>query len=279
MRHNARPTLQEAIPPAHLGAGARSIKLNMSKPAAARKTVEHLAPIRFSSYLEACALEVRKGQRSERSRLKLLAAGARLLDRSSFQDLKIEEVSVDAGLAKGTFYVHFPSKEDFLRQLADAYCGFELNTLPRRVRELSQFAAARLWISWYERTFAANAGILRCIVQMGVNDDGMRKLWLSRNASVVHAMIAETMSGVELAPEDMQSLLWTMRTVGGMLDQSLFDRYGLQTPSGLEDPSDIDALIEMHALLAYRALYGMEPQAEELEHGHALLHMSRQLKR
>jgi AcrR family transcriptional regulator len=252
---------------------------HMSKTVPVRKAVETLGSIRFSTYLEASALEVLKGHRSERSQLKLLAAGARLLDRCSFQDLKIEDVSVDAGLAKGTFYVHFPSKEDFLRQLARAYCGFELNTLPRRAKDLSRFAVGRLWISWYERTFAANAGILRCIVQMGANDDAMRQLWLSRNASVVQAMIAESMTGVDLSAEDMQSLLWTMRTVGGMLDQSLFDRYGLQTPSGLQDPNDIDALIEMHAVLAYRSLYGMEPPVEELEHSRPLLRLSSQLAR
>ena len=251
----------------------------MSKPPAARRPAEALAPIRFATYLEASALEVPKGQRSERSRLKLMAAGARLLDRSTFKDLKIEDVSVEAGLAKGTFYIHFPSKEDFLRELADAYCAFELNTLPRRVGGLSRFVAGRMWISWYERTFASNAGILRCIVQMGANDEPMRQLWLNRNASVVQAMLAESMGGVEMTAEERRTLLWAMRTVGGMLDQSLFDRYGLQTPSGQEDPADLDALIEMHAVLAHRALYGCEPPTEELEHGDALLRLAGRIAR
>ena len=139
--------------------------------------------------------------------------------------------------------------------------------------------AGRLWISWYERTFASNAGILRCIVQMGANDEPMRQLWLNRNASVVQAMLAESMGGVEMTAEERRTLLWAMRTVGGMLDQSLFDRYGLQTPSGREDPADLDALIEMHAVLTHRALYGCEPPTEELEHGDALLRLAGRIAR
>ncbi|MBE0548456.1 MAG: TetR/AcrR family transcriptional regulator [Rubrivivax sp.] len=250
----------------------------MSKPAA-RKSPDHLGSVRFSTYIEASALELGKGQRGERSRLKLMAAGARLLDRCSFQDLKIEDVSVEAGLAKGTFYIYFASKDEFLRELATAYFAFELNTLPHRTNGLSRFGISRLWIGWYERTFAVNAGILRCVVQMGVNDGAMRDLWLQRNAAVVQAMLSESLVGTQLSPEDLQVMMWALRTVGGMLDQSLFDRYGLQTPSGLQDPGDADLLVEMHSVLAYRALYGMEPPAEEVEQARSLLHLAATLAR
>lgn len=248
----------------------------MPKPAA-RNPLDDLGAVRYATFLEASALEVAKGQRGERSRLKLLAAGGRLLDGCNFQDLKIEDVCAEAGLAKGTFYIYFASKDVFLHELCAAYCRFELNTLPRRAPELSRFAATRLWIGWYERTFAVNAGILRCIVQMGANDATMRELWLQRNAAVVQVMLSESMFGRKLSPGDTHLMLWTLRTVGGMLDQSLFDRYGLQTPSGLESPGDIDLVVELHAVLAYRALFGVEPPAEEVERGNALFHLTAQL--
>lgn len=257
---------------------ASELQPPMPKPAA-RNTLDNLGAVRYATFLEASALEVAKGQRGERSRLKLLAAGGRLLDRCNFQELKIEDVCVEAGLAKGTFYIYFASKDEFLRELCSAYCRFELNTLPRRAPDLSRFAASRLWIGWYERTFAVNSGILRCIVQMGAHDTTVRELWLQRNASVVQALMAESIVGRQLSGDDLKVMLWTLRTVGGMLDQSLFDRYGLQTPSGLEDLGDIELVVELHAVLAYRAMYGTEPPAEEIEGGQALLRLARQLNR
>lgn len=236
----------------------------MAKPAS-RKPSETLGLIRFSTYVEARALELGKGQRGERSRLKLMAAGARLLEATGYQELKIEDVCLEAGLAKGTFYIYFKSKDEFLVGLATDYFAFETNTLPRPARDLTRFGLTRLWIGWYERTFAANAGILRCVVQMGTTSIEMRQLWLERNGRLVDAIMTETMRGVDLDAKARAELFWSLRTIGGMLDQSLFDRYGLQTPSGLEDPGDVDLLIEMHSVLAYRALYGSEPpQAEVL---------------
>jgi AcrR family transcriptional regulator len=242
-----------------------------------RKSPDHLGSVRFSTYIEASALDLDKGQRGERSRLKLMAAGARLLDRCSFQDLKIEDVSIEAGVAKGTFYIYFASKDEFLRELATAYCGFESNTLPRYAAHATRFASACSWIGWYERTFASNAGILRCVVQMGEYDAPMRDLWLQRNARVVQAMLSDIVRGASLSPGEQDLMLWALRTVGGMLDQSLFDRYGLQTPSGLEDPVDAELLVEMHAILAYRAIYGEEPPAEEITRATALRQLGRQL--
>ncbi len=237
-----------------------------------------MGAIRFASYLEARALDIQKGQRGERSRLKLMAAGLRLLDNCGFQELKIEEVSIEAGLAKGTFYIYFPSKDEFLRELANAYCDFELNTLPRRSPELSRYAVSRLWTGWYERTFAANAGILRCIVQMGYSDPSMRELWVKRNADVVQVLMSESLRDMALSPEQLELMRWSLRTVGGMLDQSLFDRYGLQTPSGLEGLGDLELQVEMHTVLTYRALYGEEPPLEESGQAAGLIHLGARLR-
>ena len=234
-----------------------------SRETITRKAPELLPPIRFATYLEASSLEQGKGKRGERSRLKLLAAGSRLLDRCNFQDLKIEDVCAEAGLAKGTFYIYAGSKDEFLRALANAYCMFELHTLPRPAASLTRFGRSRLWIHWYERTFASNVGILRCMVQMGASDAQMSALWRKRNGDLVQAMLADTVDLDALVADDRNIVMWSLRTIGGMLDQSLFDRYGVQTPSGMEDPADTDLIVELHAVFAYRALYGQDPPADE----------------
>jgi AcrR family transcriptional regulator len=245
-----------------------------SRETITRQAPELLAPIRFATYLEASSLEQGKGKRGERSRLKLLAAGSRLLDRCNFQDLKIEDVCAEAGLAKGTFYIYAGSKDEFLRALANAYCMFELQTLPRPAASLTRFGRSRLWIHWYERTFASNVGILRCMVQMGASDAKMSALWRQRNGDLVHAMLADTVNLDSLVTDDRNIVLWTLRTIGGMLDQSLFDRYGVQTPSGMEDPADMDLIVELHAVFAYRALYGQDPPAEEVHQAGVLTRLN-----
>jgi len=249
--------------------------------ARARKTPEPAGglfqAIRYATYLEAMALDGRRASRGERSRLRLLAAGASLLDRCGFQELKIEDIAAAAKLAKGTFYIYFKTKDAFLRELAQRYCEFEPQTIPRFRADLSAYITAREFISWYERTFIANLGILRCMIQMGAVDPLVRECWLLRNSRIVSESVEATLRTVRNAGVDRELLTWVARTTGGMLDQSLFDRYGLQTPTGRKDPFDDDTLAEMHALLIYRGIYGRDPPESEIRLARAIVTMSQQL--
>ncbi len=220
-----------------------------------------LSVIRYATYLEALAQEIKKKRSGERSRLKLLAAAARTLDATDYRELLVEEVCQSAGVAKGTFYIYFESKDAFLRELGSLYVNFELQTYPRLSSRDSQFTNSRKWIAWYERTFAVNAGVLRCIVQMGAADTAMRNIWYERNQRVVdRAMVGWEKHNPSKDPALQR---WVMRTAGGMLDQSLFERHGIQPGPGLQEPQDFDLLVDLHALLNFRALYGRNPPADE----------------
>ncbi|ODT89946.1 TetR/AcrR family transcriptional regulator [Phenylobacterium sp. SCN 70-31] len=218
--------------------------------------------IRYATYLEAAAQEIKKTRSGERSRLKLLAAGARLLDSTDYREMMVEEVATEAGVAKGTFYIYFKTKDEFLRELGRRYAAFELQTYPRLSSRDSQFTNSRRWIAWYEKTFEANAGVLRCIVQMGAADEVMRETWHGRNSRIVD----RAMAGWEKHNPSKDPALqrWVMRTAGGMLDQSLFERYGVQPGPGLNETAGFDLLVELHALLNFRALYGRNPPVDEL---------------
>lgn len=233
--------------------------------------------IRFANYLEAMALDGKRGTRGERSKLRLMAAGASLLDSSGYQELKIEDVAAAAKLAKGTFYIYFKTKDDFLRELVQRYCDFEPQTIPRFTPELSTYVTAREFISWYERTFVANLGIIRCMVQMGAVDPAVRECWLLRNGRIVSESVEGTLRTVRAGSVDRDLLIWVTRTTGGMLDQSLFDRYGLQTPTGRQDPFDDETIAEMHALLIYRGIYGRDPPEAEVRLARPIVAMSQHL--
>ena len=51
------------------------------------------------------------------TRLLLLDAGLRLAGRAGLSQMSVEAVTAEAGVAKGTYYVHFRDRSDFLLQL------------------------------------------------------------------------------------------------------------------------------------------------------------------
>lgn len=221
--------------------------------------------IRFSSYLEALALEIKKSRSGEKSALKLMAAGARLLENIEYRDLNVENICAEANLAKGTFYVYFESKEVFLNQLIGRYVGVEVNTYPRLALDESPFRSAMDWVEWYERTFAANAGILRCLVQLSATSAEHRQIWYQRNRNIVERVLDQLQQRLQIGrdKDTLEILRLAIRAVGGMMDQSLFERYSISVGTGREEP-DMELMIELHAVLIYRAIYGENPPTSEI---------------
>ena len=233
--------------------------------------------IRFSSYLEALAQEIRRSRSGEKSRLKLLAAGARLLESSGFRDLLVEDVCREASLAKGTFYIYFESKEGFLLALLGQYVEFERNTYPPASPQRSAYGGVRDWVSWYEGTFAANAGILRCMIEMSAVDAEAERCWHSRNGSIIERAIEHAVQRLARppSPREKELLRLAVRAGGSMMDQSLFERYRIQVGTGMKEASDAPLMIDLHALLLYRVLYGEEPDPAEVGRVRALLALRR----
>ncbi len=73
----------------------------------------------------------RPGRRAA-ARQRLLEAGLSLMAQKGVQACKVEEITAQAGVAKGTFFTHFASKEVFVAQLVESV----LDDLSRRVRPL-----------------------------------------------------------------------------------------------------------------------------------------------
>src|SRR4051812_44203496 len=67
------------------------------------------------------------------ARIKLLAAAETVFATHGLEAAKVEEIAQRAGLAKGSFYLHFDSKDDAFRQLVEmmlARLKAQLDALP-----------------------------------------------------------------------------------------------------------------------------------------------------
>jgi AcrR family transcriptional regulator len=74
----------------------------------------------------------RRARRRQRDRSRLLEEGLALGGRRGVRATKVEEITRAAGVAKGTFFTHFASKEEFAGRLVEGV----LDDLARRVRPL-----------------------------------------------------------------------------------------------------------------------------------------------
>ncbi|TMC21622.1 MAG: TetR/AcrR family transcriptional regulator [Chloroflexi bacterium] len=81
--------------------------------------------------MERTHLSLKEKQRREREKLILQVAEAVFIEKG-YHETSMEEIAVRVGVAKGTLYLHFPSKED----LAVAICFHSMRMLSQAIDEV-----------------------------------------------------------------------------------------------------------------------------------------------
>ena len=201
-----------------------------------------------------------KTARGEATRLKILRAAEKVFGDAGFYDAQISEITREAGVAAGTFYLYFGSKEELLRALvrqinhdlrqalskgtehlptrAEAEVrGFEIffyEFLPRhkklyRIIKQAEFADPLIFEWYYEQLARGYARRLRAAM-----DRGEIRRWDEEVAACALMGIADFIAmryvtwGEGLPPEKLREL---MRFILNGLGTALPPAHEVRTPS------------------------------------------------
>jgi AcrR family transcriptional regulator len=111
--------------------------------------------------------------RGVRTRDALVAAARRVFERDGYLDARIVDITAAAGVATGSFYTHFDSKQAvFAAVLAEVHEA----TLHPEVEAPGIEAANRAYLKAYRD----NAKLMGLMEQVALIDDGFRQLRLDR---------------------------------------------------------------------------------------------------
>jgi len=124
----------------------------------------------------------------------LLDALERLLDRSDPGDVTAAAVSVEAGLAHGTFYRYFRNRVDAIRALADrlrSARAAELGLIDESpVDAVAARAALRGWTGVLLRARTEHPGLVRALYSLAANDAELRVALLERRDGYARRLTA-----------------------------------------------------------------------------------------
>ena len=127
--------------------------------------------------------------RGQRTKAALVHAAARVFERDGFLDARIADIAAEAGVATGSFYTYFDSKEAIFREVADEliddlYQQSHVGDVagPDPVARIS--AANRLYVE----SFARHAALYSVVVQVAsINPEFRARRQKSRLAFVERA--------------------------------------------------------------------------------------------
>ena len=97
--------------------------------------------------------------RGERTRQRLLDAGAVVLPARGYPDARVDDIVAAAGVSHGTFYRYFDSKDDFFRMLAEA-ASDRMIALVDRLQLDAPPDELRAWLEDWFDAYEADGGVI-----------------------------------------------------------------------------------------------------------------------
>ncbi len=115
--------------------------------------------------------------RGLRTRARLVGAARQVFEKVPFRQARLTDITTAAGVAAGTFYTYFDSKEEIFREVAEEVL-LELSNAARRDPDNVDGDAIRD-IAYASRQYflgcLRNAGVVRSMEQLAVSDEGINK--------------------------------------------------------------------------------------------------------
>jgi AcrR family transcriptional regulator len=233
--------------------------------AAAAEAAPH-GPFVYPELLHARLAAPSGAPKTVRTRLRLMAAIAALLEEGGFHELRVADCAARAGLAHGTFYRYWPDREAAAQAvLADFMAGVRARrpiSAPGTALYPRILAANR----YYVRVYRENAGLMRCLMQLGNVLPGFARIGQEANL----ALAARVVRGWERADPSAATLSEREKTaralaciamVEGVL-RDLYVRPALEPLASMDE----EAVAELLSASWYRILLGRDPPASGARH-------------
>ena len=183
----------------------------------AKRDLESLA---FADRLSALAEEPTK-RKGERTRALLKAAAAQLLERGGYRDLRVTDINERAGVSNALFYVYFPNKEKITEEVMTEFLDVLFSHTPRESPPSSvEEGIYRANLDYVQR-FAANPGLMRCLLQFGDEIAEFEKLWRERNGRWIERSVKRLSREPDLTAKSVGEIWSAQAALGMMMDGML----------------------------------------------------------
>lgn len=159
-----------------------------------------------------------RSPRKEKTRRRLVQAAREVFEEKGFLDTRIADIPARAGLAHGTFYVHFQTKEEIFYEVADGLVQeqFSETSIPPDFdgSQKERFAHS---IRTYLSSISASAAISRNIEQVATFDPHMRevrrktrRVFHARNQRVIERLQREGRADPDISADIVAEAMVSM---------------------------------------------------------------------
>lgn len=155
--------------------------------------------------------------RGERTRAKLVAAARKVFERDGYLNVRLSDISAEAGTAAGSFYTYFSGKEEIFAAVLDSVQEEMLHPHVAETTDSDPIATIEASTRAYLASYRRNAKLMRLLEQVATIDDDFREVrrlrgqaFSKRNARGIRDLQARGLADPGLDPLLMANALSSM---------------------------------------------------------------------
>jgi len=234
--------------------------------------------VNYRGYLQGKML-AKSTRKTEATALRLKIAAIELLEQPGYYAMTIDEICERSGLAKGTFYLHFESKQAVTLAVLEEFVELQSRLAPTLDESRYLLENIRAIVTWISDFFRENTALQRALMQLADTIPEVAELWQRHTRSLAERVIQviETELDTDNVEDDL--MFFTVYLLGNMLDQLLYAVCAVRRQAHLEQVAGSPGHVaEMVSLLWYRALCIENPPEHLLSTTAPLLSLSHRRK-
>jgi AcrR family transcriptional regulator len=215
--------------------------------------------------------------KGELARERLKGAAIALLDRVGYHQLRVKDITAEAGVAAGLFHHYYSGLDALIEEiLEDHIAAFEATEqIERDVSKGDWFSRLRSHYRVAVHAHAAHPGIMRCIDQFCSDDPAFRARWqasYNRRLKLLTAVFPYVFPESDLSEHEVSLVVHALSGIG---QDVLRARYGERNPELLALGLTEDELAEWLAALFYRGLFACNPPRRAMNYADKILSIRR----
>lgn len=227
--------------------------------------------------MPAATRQLTRRAKGDAARARLKEAAVDVLDRVGYHQMRIKDVTAEAGVAAGLFHHYYKDLRSIVDEILGEYIA-RFEATDEIERDVSKGDWLRRLRSHYEvvvRCHAEHPGIMRCIAQFCVDDAEFRSRWqasYNHRLQLLIDVFPFVFPNSELNTGEVRMLVYAL---GGVGQDFLHEYYIEQNPELTGLQLSQAEMAEWLAALLYRGLFARNPPRAQLEYADKILAIKR----
>ena len=215
--------------------------------------------------------------KGELARERLKNAAVAVLDRVGYHQLRIKDVTAEAGVAAGLFHHYYSDLRSLVEEILEEHIANAEATgvIERDVGKGDWFSRLRSHYRFAVRNHAEHPGIMRCIYQFCADDPAFRQRWKAsyyKRLQLLVDVFPYVFPESELSAEEARLVVYGLSGIGqDLLREIYIERNADLLALDLSE----EELAEWLAVLQYRGLFACNPPVEQLHFASRILNIKR----